>query len=84
MLEVSAKDTQTDVPPDNSGEKAEGSEKGDEDKSEKKEEVRHWSVERIKKEYRRFNIDLAPKVIIGFFLSSFFLALTNFFIHCMC
>lgn len=56
---VSSKDTQTegliDAP-------AEGDEKTDDDKSDKK-ETKPWSIDRIKKEYRRFNIDLAPKVI---------------------
>lgn len=58
MTVVSTKDTQT----EGSGDAAEGAEKSDEDKSEKKELVKQWSVERIKKDYRRFNIDLAPKV----------------------
>lgn len=56
---VSSKDTQTEGSTDTS---AEGDEKGDEDKSDKK-ETKHWSIDRIKREYRRFNIDLAPKVI---------------------
>lgn len=59
LPERSSKDTQT----DGSGDApAEGDEKCDEDKAEKKEIVKHWSTDRIKKEYRRFNIDLAPKV----------------------
>ncbi|XP_033218479.1 rab proteins geranylgeranyltransferase component A 2 [Belonocnema kinseyi] len=60
LPEVSSKDTQTegagDAPP-------EGAEKSDEDKVEKKELVKHWSTDRIKKEYRKFNIDLAPKLL---------------------
>lgn len=59
MPPVSSKDTQTETSED-----AEGTEKTDEDKNDKK-ETKHWSIDRIKKEYRRFNIDLAPKVIIS-------------------
>lgn len=57
---VSSKDTQT----ENSGDSGaiEGAEKTDQDKADKKENVKQWSIDRIKKEYRRFNIDLAPKV----------------------
>lgn len=60
LPERSSKDTQT----EGSGDApAEGDEKCDEDKVEKKEIVKHWSTDRIKKEYRRFNIDLAPKLL---------------------
>lgn len=55
---VSCKDTQT----DHIGDGPENVEKSTDDKLEKKENVKHWSTDRIKKEYRRFNIDLAPKV----------------------
>jgi hypothetical protein len=58
---VLTKDTQTECSSDVS---ADGTEKIDEDKQDKK-ETKHWSVDRIKKEYRRFNIDLAPKVYIN-------------------
>ncbi|XP_058789210.1 rab proteins geranylgeranyltransferase component A 1 [Phymastichus coffea] len=59
LPEVSSKDTQT----ENSGNaNFEGAEKSDEHKSVQK-ETKHWSVDRIKKEYRRFNIDLAPKLL---------------------
>lgn len=57
---LSSKDTQTDGVGDSASN--EGTEKTDEDSTEKKEIVKHWSIDRIKKEYRRFNIDLAPKV----------------------
>lgn len=56
---VLSKDTQTEHL---DGANVDGAEKTDEDKSVQK-ETKHWSVDRIKKEYRRFNIDLAPKVI---------------------
>ncbi|KAJ8675672.1 hypothetical protein QAD02_011458 [Eretmocerus hayati] len=57
LPDVSTKDTQTeaDAPGD-------GAEKTDETKSDKK-ETKPWSVDRIKREYRRFNIDLAPKLL---------------------
>ncbi|XP_046488159.1 rab escort protein isoform X2 [Neodiprion pinetum] len=60
---LSTKDTQT----DGSGDTAanDGAEKSDEDKSEKKETVKQWSIDRIKKEYRKFNIDLAPKLLFA-------------------
>lgn len=60
LPDVSCKDTQT----ENSGDSAaaESMEKTDQDKADKKENVKQWSIDRIKKEYRRFNIDLAPKV----------------------
>lgn len=57
---LSSKDTQTDGIGDSASN--EGTEKTDEDNTEKKEIIKHWSIDRIKKEYRRFNIDLAPKV----------------------
>lgn len=60
LPQLSSKDTQTEGSTDVSGDDAE---KTDEDKSDKK-ETKHWSIDRIKKEYRRFNIDLAPKVFI--------------------
>lgn len=69
---VSSKDTQTETSGD-----AESTEKTEDDKSDKK-ETKHWSVDRIKKEYRRFNIDLAPKVIetkLYFLLQNFILSL---------
>ena len=56
---VSSKDTQTDSTGDGSGS---GDEKSDDDKVEKKENVKQWRIDRIRKEYRKFNIDLAPKV----------------------
>ncbi|XP_011501244.1 PREDICTED: rab proteins geranylgeranyltransferase component A 1 isoform X1 [Ceratosolen solmsi marchali] len=56
---VLTKDTQTDGSNDTS---SLTTEKTDEDKNDKK-ETKHWSVDRIKKEYRRFNIDLAPKLL---------------------
>lgn len=56
----SSKDTQTDASGD--GQSGEDGEKSDEERAEKKELTKHWSIDRIKKEYRRFNIDLAPKV----------------------
>lgn len=56
---VSSKDTQTDSTGDSNGS---GDEKADDDKVEKKENVKQWSIDRIRKEYRKFNIDLAPKV----------------------
>ena len=54
---VFTKDTQT----DNVDSTPNDDEKTDDDKIDKK-ETKHWSVDRIKKEYRKFNIDLAPKV----------------------
>ena len=61
LPERSSKDTQT----EGSGDApASDAEKSDEDGAEKKELVKHWSTDRIKKEYRKFNIDLAPKVYI--------------------
>ncbi|KAI4499972.1 hypothetical protein M0802_004842 [Mischocyttarus mexicanus] len=60
---LSSKDTQTDGIGDSVGN--EGTEKTDEDNTEKKEIVKHWSIDRIKKEYRRFNIDLAPKLLFA-------------------
>ena len=60
---MSSKDTQTDSIGDGS---SSGDEKADDDKVEKKENVKQWSIDRIRKEYRKFNIDLAPKVKIFF------------------
>lgn len=60
LPDVSSKDTQTESSGDTAA--AEGVEKTDQDKADKKENVKQWSIDRIKKEYRRFNIDLAPKV----------------------
>ena len=60
-----SKDTQTEGSTDAA---SDGAEKTDEDKSDKK-ETKHWSIDRIKKEYRRFNIDLAPKVLFHIYLS---------------
>lgn len=57
---MSSKDTQTESSGDSTA--VEGAEKTDQDKADKKENVKQWSIDRIKKEYRRFNIDLAPKV----------------------
>lgn len=57
---LSTKDTQTDGAGE--GASSEDGEKSDEERAEKKELTKHWSIDRIKKEYRRFNIDLAPKV----------------------
>ncbi|XP_076164472.1 rab escort protein isoform X2 [Ptiloglossa arizonensis] len=59
---VSSKDTQTDSTGDGSGS---GDEKADDDKIEKKENVKQWSTDRIRKEYRKFNIDLAPKLLFA-------------------
>ncbi|XP_076629473.1 rab escort protein [Colletes latitarsis] len=59
---VSTKDTQTDNIGDGSGS---GDEKTDDDKVEKKENVKQWSIDRIRKEYRKFNIDLAPKLLFA-------------------
>ncbi|XP_076233779.1 rab escort protein [Calliopsis andreniformis] len=59
---VSSKDTQTDSIGDGSGS---GDEKPDDDKVEKKENVKQWSIDRIRKEYRKFNIDLAPKLLFA-------------------
>ncbi|XP_031838052.1 rab escort protein [Nomia melanderi] len=59
---VSSKDTQTDSTGEGSGS---GDEKADEDKVDKKENVKHWSIDRIRKEYRKFNIDLAPKLLFA-------------------
>ncbi|KAL0116105.1 hypothetical protein PUN28_011162 [Cardiocondyla obscurior] len=63
LPDVSSKDTQT----ESSGDCAtvEGAEKTDQDKADKKENVKQWSIDRIKKEYRRFNIDLAPKLLFA-------------------
>jgi len=61
LPDVSSKDTQTESSGDSTA--IEGAEKTDQDKADKKETVKQWSIDRIKKEYRRFNIDLAPKVI---------------------
>jgi len=60
LPDVSSKDTQTESSGDTTA--SEGMEKTDQDKADKKENVKQWSIDRIKKEYRRFNIDLAPKV----------------------
>jgi len=60
LPDVSSKDTQTESSGDSAS--VEGAEKTDQDKADKKENVKQWSIDRIKKEYRRFNIDLAPKV----------------------
>lgn len=54
---VHAKNTQTE------SETGEDPEKTDEDKADRKDPVKHWSIERFKKEYRKFNVDLAPKVL---------------------
>lgn len=64
MPDVSSKDTQTESSGDSAA--AENGEKTDQDKADKKdnETMKQWSIDRIKKEYRRFNIDLAPKVNI--------------------
>ena len=62
LPELSSKDTQTESSGDDNPLLG-GAEKSDEDKSDKKEPTKHWSIDRIKKEYRKFNIDLAPKVI---------------------
>lgn len=59
---VSSKDTQTDTIGDGTGG---GDEKADDDKVEKKENVKHWSIDRIRKEYRKFDIDLAPKLLFA-------------------
>ncbi|XP_011647653.1 rab proteins geranylgeranyltransferase component A 1 [Pogonomyrmex barbatus] len=63
LPDMSSKDTQT----ESSGDSAaiEGAEKTDQDKADKKENVKQWSIDRIKKEYRRFNIDLAPKLLFA-------------------
>lgn len=62
LPDVSSKDTQTEGSGDSAA--AENAEKTDQDKADKKdnETMKQWSIDRIKKEYRRFNIDLAPKV----------------------
>lgn len=62
LPDVSSKDTQTESSGDSAA--AESAEKTDQDKADKKENetMKQWSIDRIKKEYRRFNIDLAPKV----------------------
>ncbi|KAK2586255.1 hypothetical protein KPH14_001511 [Odynerus spinipes] len=60
---LSSKDTQTDGIGDSGSN--DGAEKTDDDNTEKKEIVKHWSIDRIKKEYRRFNIDLAPKLLFA-------------------
>ncbi|XP_066581307.1 rab proteins geranylgeranyltransferase component A [Prorops nasuta] len=60
LPDVSSKDTQTEGSGDNVN--VEGLEKTD---KEKKEPVKQWSIDRIKKEYRRFNIDLAPKLLFA-------------------
>lgn len=59
---VLSKDTQTGHGNSDGGS---GDEKSDEDKAEKKEHVKQWSVDRIRKEYRKFNIDLAPKLLFA-------------------
>ncbi|XP_071560115.1 rab escort protein isoform X2 [Temnothorax nylanderi] len=63
LPDVSSKDTQT----ESSGDSAaiDGAEKTDQDKADRKENVKQWSIDRIKKEYRRFNIDLAPKLLFA-------------------
>ncbi|XP_012273654.1 rab proteins geranylgeranyltransferase component A 1 [Orussus abietinus] len=63
LPELTSKDTQTDGSGDVAG--GENGEKSDKDKAEKKEQVKLWSIDRIKKEYRRFNIDLAPKLLFA-------------------
>ncbi|KAG5311118.1 RAE1 geranylgeranyltransferase, partial [Acromyrmex insinuator] len=62
LPDVSSKDTQTEGSGDST---LEGAEKTDQDKADKKENVKQWSIDRIKKEYRRFNIDLAPKLLFA-------------------
>ncbi|XP_017757912.1 PREDICTED: rab proteins geranylgeranyltransferase component A 1 [Eufriesea mexicana] len=59
---VSSKDTQTDSTGDGN---CSGDEKADDGKVEKKENVKQWSIDRIRKEYRKFNIDLAPKLLFA-------------------
>ncbi|XP_053970848.1 rab proteins geranylgeranyltransferase component A 1 [Hylaeus anthracinus] len=59
---VSSKDTQTDSTGDGTGS---SDEKADGDKVEKKENVKQWSIDRIRMEYRKFNIDLAPKLLFA-------------------
>lgn len=57
MPVVLSKDTQTE---DTSDASEDDTKKSNENE---KKETKHWSIDRIKKEYRKFNIDLAPKVI---------------------
>lgn len=68
LPDVSSKDTQTESSGDSAA--VEGVEKTDQDKADKKENVKQWSIDRIKKEYRRFNIDLAPKVRFQIFVDA--------------
>ncbi|XP_015113008.1 rab proteins geranylgeranyltransferase component A 1 [Diachasma alloeum] len=55
---LSTKESQTES-------EADEKEKSDDEKSEHKETTKHWTIDRIKKEYRRFNIDLAPKLLFA-------------------
>ncbi|XP_077278479.1 rab escort protein isoform X2 [Temnothorax americanus] len=63
LPDVSSKDTQTESSGDSAA--VDGAEKTDQDKADRKENVKQWSIDRIKKEYRRFNIDLAPKLLFA-------------------
>ncbi|XP_034936778.1 rab proteins geranylgeranyltransferase component A 1 [Chelonus insularis] len=60
---LSSKDTQTESTAES--EATDAAEKADDEKSENKDGVKHWTIDRIKKEYRRFNIDLAPKLLFA-------------------
>ncbi|CAG5079523.1 Similar to CHM: Rab proteins geranylgeranyltransferase component A 1 (Homo sapiens) [Cotesia congregata] len=62
LPQLSSKDTQTEGTEEN---KENDTEKDDADPNNHKEHVQRWSKDRIKKEYRRFNIDLAPKLLFA-------------------
>ncbi|KAK0081054.1 hypothetical protein PV325_012890 [Microctonus aethiopoides] len=60
---LSSKDTQTENADEN--EESGSGEKANDEKTNQKEHVKHWTIDRIKKEYRRFNIELAPKLLFA-------------------
>lgn len=62
MPALSTKEVQTEV----TGDEQENKTTDDNiDNAENKDHTKHWTIERIKKEYRRFNIDLAPKLLFA-------------------
>ncbi|XP_074106773.1 rab escort protein [Cotesia typhae] len=62
LPQLSSKDTQTEGTEEN---KEDDAKKDDADPNNHKDHVQRWSKDRIKKEYRRFNIDLAPKLLFA-------------------
>lgn len=63
LPKLSTKQSQTEITDDNDEEK--NKKTNDDDNIENKDHTKHWTIERIKKEYRKFNIDLAPKLLFA-------------------